>query len=1253
LIFKEESNASVPSSNHKNKEILPDWDESQKIKRMQKGEEEDQETYSAKFLEYSAAMCNFSFLSDIESNFANYCGDHATNNSGKRAAVSTMPSSPTSHHSTVEEPAVVSVSSEVKPMPVSVSPEDAPDDEMLSDVASMTSSTWSKSDKNMYLLAMARRAQQSAKSREEPLPEELPKDVALIDNDEDDDSEDENDEIVENFEESNDATVLPNDHYTFAERFVPISPFEEDPSHVPTLLVKPEPRVGASTDNSSVDGKETLSNIDVECDKLNAHSQEDNPTEEEANEKNSLSIDNKASDEGEASKDVTVVAAAVDVTAVAGVKHVEELSSSQATLLEPVQEVSQKASSDTNIIVPPSVIAASSQTRSRSIASSSGSVSTTASNRSLSRRLRLNLRKKKWQEVNSDDEIEDDHKDGRPAEQPVETTLDVASTVPDNKKDDHEVDKFVSDLEYNNSQTLANNHETKSDTGTVAKLENSKQKGIKFSFSVLGLSPSDESGNKKVYFADDCSLATYHTSQTNQSNMSQWSATGRDRYLKAMELNENTKNTTWIDSMQNAAVKNGYSWDPQRGWIDLPIAEKKLAKVNEDTEESNDIVDLDEEMDHQSKDDQSVESQSHLSPSIKAMIRMQRKKKNTRNKGLKVTFAPEPIEVETVKCSESDERLLFNNDDVHSIEGDGETSAEDEISYDDTIKTSTPSSRSIALQQYERHRKAKSSLKDYESQLTDEEQIDGEEYGQVDDPEGESLDMVVSRTNNLIMRLEGKSPSENRVVKSHALKEQQHAGSPVCTDPLVDLTYILSNSSEGQISQDLSSPSSTNATRASSTKHFSYEEEVIDESSPISTTDRRVSEVSTDITSLSSTNATRASLSVPSKIKESSTVDSSTVQRDNNTRSMQKSLQGSTKKSCSSSFSRSANTRHSKPRSVTKSRRAAGNLEERQEVRTIEENPSFDASTVSTKFTSHSKAKVISIEFDEMKNTRRPPQPSTQSIETRRSPLNKFEEESAEPKAAPQSIFERLNCTAPTLPNCQASPNSSFMSDDINKNNDSLPLAHLNFMKNASPKAHDRLNGWVSTMTGRCSPHSMGPIQEEASCDMTSCEEGDHLPEGSKGRGGIHQQASDDSLSTGVGGSKASTSSYQPVKGMVGNGHSSAPISRHSSTNSTPTSWQLIVARRAADNMANEKKGRAKQRAEANAAAKVEEMMATRTLSTTRDEAMVDKRAAQRKKFQELIEKKRYSQKNDENLKKDEKSAALAVEEMMNNINLN
>ena len=87
--------------------------------------------------------------------------------------------------------------------------------------------------------------------------------------------------------------------------------------------------------------------------------------------------------------------------------------------------------------------------------------------------------------------------------------------------------------------------------------------------------------------------------------------------------------------------------------------------------------------------------------------------------------------------------------------------------------------------------------------------------------------------------------------------------------------------------------------------------------------------------------------------------------------------------------------------------------------------------------------------------------------------------------------------------------------------------------------------------------------------------------------------------------------------------------------------------------MANEKKGRAKQRAEANAAAKVEEMMSMRTLSTTSDEAMVDKRAAQRKKFQELIEKKRYSQKNDENLKKVEKSAALAVEEMMNNINLN
>ena len=1252
MIFKEESNASVPSSNKKSKEILPDWDESQKIKRMQKDEEEDQETYSAKFLEYSAAMCNFSFLSDIESNFANYCGDHATNNSEKRAAVSTVPISPTSHHSTVEESTLVSVSSEVKPMPVSVSPEDAPDDEMLSDVASMTSSTWSKSDKNMYLLAMARRAQQSAKSREEPLPEEQTKDVALIDNDEDDESEDENDEIVENFEESNDATVLPNDHYTSAERFVPISPFEQDPSHVPTLLVKPEPRVGASTDNSSVDGKETLSNDDVECDKLNAHSQEDNPTEEEVNEEMSSIIDNKVSDEDEdeASKDVTVAAAA---TAVAGVKHVEELSSNQATLLEPVQEVSQKVSSDRNIIVPPSVIAASSQTRSRSIASSSGSVSTTASNRSLSRRLRLNLRKKKWQEVNSDDEIEDDHKDGRPAEQPVETTLDVASTVPDTKTDDHKVDKFVSDLECNNSPTLAINHETKSDTGTVPKVENSKQKGIKFSFSALGLSPSDESGNKKVYFADDCSLATYHTSQTSQSNMSQWSATGRDRYLKAMELNENTKSTSWVDSMQNAAVKNGYSWDPQRGWIDLPIAEEKLAKVTEDPEESNDIVDLDEEIDHQSKDDQSIESQSHLSPSIKAMIRMQRKKKNTRNKGLKVTFAPEPIEVETVQCSESDERLLFNNDDVHSIEGDEESLAEEEFSYDDNIKTSTPSSQSIALRQYERHRKAKSSLKDYESHLTDEEQIDDEEYGQVDDSEGESLDMVVSRTNDLILRLEGKSPSENRVVKSHELKEQQHAGSPICTDPLVDLTYILSNSSEGQISQDFSSPSSTNATRASSTKHFSSEDKVIDESSQISTTDERVSEVSIDITSPSSTNATRASLSVPSKIKESSTVDSSTVQRDNNTRSMQKPLQGSTKKSYSSSFSRSTNTRQSKPRSVTKSRRAAGNLEERQEVRKIEENPSFDASTVSTKFTSHSKAKVVSIEFDKMKNTMQPPQPSTQLIETRRSSLNKVEEESAEPKLAPQSILERLNCTAPTLPNCQASPNSSFMSDDIDKNNDSLPLAHLNFMKNAAPKAHDRLNGWVSSMTGRCSPHSMGPIQEEASCDMTSCEEGDHLPEGSKVRGGIHQQPSDDSLSTGVGGSKASTSSYQPVRGIVGNGHSSAPISRHSSTTSTPTSWQLIVARRAADNMANEKKGRAKQRAEANAAAKVEEMMAMRTSSTTSDKAMVDKRAAQRKKFQELIEKKRYSQKNDENLKKVEKSAALAVEEMMNNINLN
>ena len=627
---------------------------------------------------------------------------------------------------------------------------------------------------------------------------------------------------------------------------------------------------------------------------------------------------------------------------------------------------------------------------------SDASVASSASTKSKRKGL-LGFKKKskKWHELESDDDCYDD------APLPPIPMGTVSAALPDDDdKDDvagvnaeeNEIDDFVEEIEKSASVAgKAATADKKSDFKTPMERQ----------LEMLAHSPSDESAHHRaVYAADDCSLSTYYTSNTLNSTASQWSVAGRERYLKAMAANENMKqNVGWVESMHTAASNSGYSWDAERGWVDLPTGGSRDKSDAQSVEAS--VVFDDAATDARSvatvKDDQSIQtaalSVSHLSPSIKSLIHQKRRSKRR----LKVTFAPGPIDVQTEKCSDND-KSLFSDESVarrdsplpnivDNIDDDEPLTFEGEIKND----RKASNSRSRAVAQFERSKKRSSK----ENNLTDEDEdvqfaraspissvpaqvskkiVQG---GSSEDVSVQSLPadhdvsvekdvgLVVSRTNDLISRLEGKSvikevPKFNAGI-SKKVDFQQSLSARSSSE---DFSFALSRSVSEEKSaysreqSVLTAPSSANATQGSSVRSLG--------------TGSKVAEVK----------------SVSSSNRSSKSINSTTQEAVRPSESTGRSIQSKTTKSSVKDMTGSI--KGSKPNNVVKKRTEKIEIEfDKKTIRASQKSrrddgslSSFDASTVSTKFTQHphgAKKKNHPKVIIELPNHIQPPQSHVQS----------------------------------------------------------------------------------------------------------------------------------------------------------------------------------------------------------------------------------------------------------------------------------
>ena len=1161
---------------------MPQWKEADKVpKRIEANkldaeEREDGESYAAKLLEISAAFCSYptQLMQSLENGFMDYCGDgdNGAAKTTQTTQTTRQPQSAPTYHK-AEAASVAAVVGETRTVAATTDnaavsptlsmtnravpkPVDGGTDEEARSRTSGISSTWSQSEKNMYLLALARKAQQRAVStgntvsndktisNDQPSPKVhnvAPTTPDPVNNKEVENTTPLPEKVAPPEEDLNKSNEQADDHYRSTERFVPISlspviaiEEKEAAQTQSPVLLRPEPRLSNVSEDIDENGSDIQASL---CNRDQVSSRSSNTTKPDV----------KAQKDG---KDV-LSTSVIDSTSTSGLKGI----SSQ-----------------------------------HSVVSSSASVSSTRSGI----RKRLGLKKsKQWQELNSDDEGDILPNKNVVMKTQSDDTVRIRNANLHEENNDNYVD--IQDSSTSNSSNLLINQK------------------LPKSLSALGLSPSDESGLRHSYAADDCSLATYHTSQTAQSSASQWSVAGRERYLRAMKANESNPRISWIDSMQQAASKSGYSWNPEQGWVDLPTPERK-ARVVADSESR--VVNLDQ------VDDYSIGSSvSHLSPSILAMIQ---KKRSNKIKDRKVTFAPEPVKVHVERCSEEDmslfeensvsEREIYPQNPKLSEVDETNGSVSDGSSSDSSNRSPSPPSQTI--QQYERLRERSASANESIVRQNNEEasQQHGS-FSEDDDYSNDEFheeDVVVSRTNDLISRLEGKTVNSNDNVPSSN-----------------DLEPRLSISA----SEEEESMSIANASRSSSVR-----ESIASRS--LATSVSKTSSSKTKGTNTDSKVSNLTGLSWPSQDKAKTETllapqISNQYQQDSN-----KKLE----------------------ETETKTLSAKRGLQSKQSIvppSVPDMNAfSFDASTVSTKFTAPVRKKPslkvdIPTEIEGSNN----PRSSPQSNVARKSPTN------SERKSP--SLLQRLNCTSP----CNA---DNTMFESSSTASESLPMAHLQFMARNSPTVNEANKGtWISSISEKCNPHSMGAIEEENSFDASeldskfSTSHESSLQDDLKGPRRSSLQVppsiSEDSLSTNVGGSKASEpmGSTRPsgkVKSSFSKSNGNSQIDEEAAksnytSSSAPTSWQLLLAKRASQKIADQKSNEAKKRAELAAAAKVEEMMHSLSLSET-EEKMEDKRTSQKKRLEEIMSKKRNANRNDEKLKMAEKSAALVVEDMMKQFNV-
>lgn len=1287
----DEANVLPDKTKSDNKGVLSEWNDEDKVELSRKVSDEeieyqDSETYVAKMLEYSASFCALpsTFMQNLENNFMDYCGDH---NAGASSKARTEP---TYAKEIGDQPSIILANSDnatnaMEQLPPqsslhTINDERSPStsseldkgldkDETLSRVSGL-SSTWSASEKNIYLLRLAKEAQQNmVTSPVIESDEEKTVDIddklgssSTVNSEVQSTIDDVPSHVTENKSveyESNDV-VEETDHYRSSERFIPISssPVQKSNSddsylsQTTPVLIKPEPRLSNLSEEIENDSEEIDESDDVSR-------QDDNETLEP-----------------------------------------NPLSSSEAIADDETQNSSNYAKSSSSPCdneKPESPNVVNDQISRNVITSSRGSEKTSSVSVSKSRSARrkrsvLKRKSKQWHELNSDEESDKSVSDnegssGRARTTEVQVEDSTSNAAPK-----------LQDSESNTTHTLQDKNEEILSTDSVGKKEELGGKNL--SLPVVCLSPSDESGLKHPYADEECSLATYHTSQTALSSASQWSVSGRERYMRAMKANENNTSKGWQDSMSKAAKEIGHVWTAERGWIDLPKTKAGRDYDNSNEKKSQDLIKVNSAVDLDEIDDNSIGSSiSRLSPTIRKMIE---KKRIRKGKDKKVTFSLEPVKVHMEKCSEEDLSLFVEEDDTKIIHTRGDNivineEVKEELretnlsnSDDDYLDTLIPIDSNSTVTDSQRN-SISSSSEEEDPVVVIETHAPYEDSSDGNLDRGDE-DFVITRTNDLINRLEGKNvdiglnelqdtsntfhkslnarePTKHSFIsqgsKTHLVKQLNKSSDPsevnsLSGNPSKVESYVESNCNSG-LSQVMSSMRNTStnievrkessgvkssmklhsAQMTSSEMSKSSEKQSQDQSYNHPNCNDGFSKMlfsmkpSTDSELIKNTTVIESSkklVSAPATVSEASSSTRNQSQDQNNSES----ARDDDLSHDIFSIRKSPDT-EMKEKSAQNIRNMAKNSE--FERRRIE---SFDASTVSTKFTNKSRMKpAFSVEI-------LPSDKGEEEVHEGNSFRNNQRSQNNDKRKLP-SLLQRLNCAVPDIPNCNASETSISTKETASTSGD-VPMAHLSFMKRVSP---------TDEQLSRLQKAGISSIKEESSADESDLDSflsNSDLEKHSRTEKSFREIPnlhSEESLSTNVGGSRVSDST-QSVKNKLSYRNDAESgkdkvsrngLSHH--TSSSPSSWQLLLAKRASKKLADQKSMEARERAERTAAVKVEEMMHALSLSDN-DQKMEDKRVVQKKKLDALIAEKWKGNKTEERKLKDaEKSAALVVENMM------